>query len=118
VNDRAEREVPPEIRAAMRKLSPRTRGLVRAVAGVMAAHVRELHQHITALEARPYLNEQGVWEQNKAYGVGMVVTDHGSAWVCKAPTCQRPGNGNDDWRLLVKRGRDGKGAVRPIGRIE
>ena len=90
MTDRDQHEVPQEIQAAMRKLSPRTRELVRAVAGAMAAHVRELHQRIAQLEARPYLNEQGVWEQNKAYGVGMVVTDHGSAWVCRRRRASDP----------------------------
>ncbi len=115
--ERDQREVPPEIQAAMRKLSPRTRGLVRAMAEVTASHVRELRERIVALEQQPFLREAGVWEPGKAYGTGQVVSDHGSAWVAKQATCQRPGE-SDHWRLLVKRGRDGKGAARPIGRID
>ena len=80
------------------------------VAAEIAVHIRELYQRIEELERRPFLNEAGTWEAGKAYGTGMVVTDHGSAWVCKAPTCQRPGE-SDAWRLLVKRGRDGKDAT-------
>jgi hypothetical protein len=109
-------EMPPEVRAAMQKLSLRTRNLVRAMAEAMAVHVRELHARIEELEQQT-LRDAGVWEANKVYGTGMVVSDHGSAWVCKAPTCRRPGE-SGDWRLLVKKGRDGKGAARPIGRDE
>jgi len=105
---------PPEIREAIARLSPRDRGLVRAVvravAPVLASHERRLNE----LAERPHLHEEGVWQPETAYGVGAVVTDHGSAWVAKQPTCQRPGINNDHWRLLVKRGRDGKDARRLV----
>jgi hypothetical protein len=120
VSDRDQREeMPAEVRAAMRKLSPRTRDLVRAVAAGMAHHVRELQARVAELEARPHLHDAGVWDEQKVYGINAIVTDHGSAWIAKRATCRRPGDGNDDWRLLVKRGRDGKGAARPIvGRVD
>ena len=122
MSERDEREMPPEIRAAARKLSPQTRGLVRAMAEAMAAHVRTLHSRVEELERRPTLRDAGVWSAEKTpYGLDAIVTDRGSAWIAKRATCQRPGEDNDDWRLMVKRGRDGrdaKGAARPIGRID
>jgi hypothetical protein len=68
-----------------------------------------LKARIAELESQPFLREAGIWESEKSYGMGAVVTDHGSAWVCKQPTTERPGE-SSHWRLLVKRGRDGKDA--------
>ncbi len=115
MNDRDQRVKPLDIVEAEKRLPRDIKAVIAAVAEVTASHIRELYQRIEELERRPFLNEAGVWEQGKAYGAGMVVSDHGSAWVCKAPTCQRPGE-SDQWRLLVKRGRDGKDAKR-TGRI-
>jgi hypothetical protein len=117
VAERDQRMKPPEILAVEKKMSKDARAIITAACTVLGPHIQELYRRIAELEAQPYLREAGVWDPGKAYGVGQVVTDHGSAWVCKAPTCQRPGD-SDHWRLLAKRGRDGKGAVRPIGRIE
>ncbi len=111
-----DRVKPPDIIAAERKMSQGCQGHYLCACAVLGPHIQELYRRIAELEAQPYLREAGVWEQDKAYGVGMVVTDHGSAWVCKQVTCQRPGE-SDHWRLLAKRGRDGKGAARPIGPI-
>ena len=41
---------------------------------------------------------------------GAVVTMGGSLWLCFRATTAKPGAG-DDWRLIVKRGADGKDAV-------
>jgi hypothetical protein len=77
VSDRDQREeMPAEVRAAMRKLSPRTRDLVRAVAAGMAHHVRELQARVAELEARPHLHDAGVWDEQKVYGINAIVTDH------------------------------------------
>ena len=42
------------------------------------------------------------------YSQGDSVTYGGSMWIAKCDTDLAPGGGNDDWRLAVKRGRDGK----------
>ncbi len=84
MNERDQREKPASIYALEKKVPKDIRAVITAVAAEMAVHIRELYQRIEELERRPFLNEAGVWEQGKAYGVGMVVSDHGSAWVCKA----------------------------------
>jgi len=55
----------------------------------------------------PFLRYQGVFAQGTAYQVGDVVTHSGSAWHCQVETDRTPGN-SDDWRLMVKQGRDGR----------
>jgi hypothetical protein len=83
--------------------------LMKALAPVIHEHVEKiaqpLRQRIAELEAKPFLREAGTWDAKTGYGIGAVVSDHGSAWVCKHPTTERPGE-SAHWRLLVKRGRD------------
>ena len=68
-----------------------------------------LLRRISELESAPYLREGGIWQSGISYGAGAVCSDRGSAWVCRSPTTERPGE-SKNWRLLVKRGRDGKDA--------
>jgi hypothetical protein len=51
----------------------------------------------------------GIHKTNSAYEMGDVVTRGGSYWVAKTATTGTPGE-SPDWRLVVKRGRDGKDA--------
>lgn len=53
---------------------------------------------------------RGVWKETD-YARGDTVTQDGSTWHCERPTKGRPGMG-DDWRLMTKRGRDGKDATK------
>jgi hypothetical protein len=53
---------------------------------------------------------RGVHVEGKAYDAGDTVTWAGSVWYCKTTTTARPGEGHPAWMLMVKRGRDGKGA--------
>jgi hypothetical protein len=47
------------------------------------------------------------------YAAGDVVTDDGSLWLCKAATTNdRPGT-SSAWKLICKRGKDGKDAKGP-----
>ena len=47
------------------------------------------------------------------YAAGDVVTDDGSLWLCKATTTtDRPGT-SSAWKLICKRGKDGKDAKGP-----
>lgn len=55
----------------------------------------------------PALIDKGVWKAGE-YAKGDVVTQGGSLWIAKRDTMEKPGYDNDDWRLSVKRGRDGK----------
>ena len=85
--------------------------MARIVADGIKEHVfpriARLETRVQEAEAKPTLHDAGVWREGKSYGVGAVVTDHGSAWCAQRPTMARPGSG-DDWRLFVKRGRDGR----------
>jgi hypothetical protein len=51
----------------------------------------------------------GIHKTGSAYESGDVVTRGGSYWVAKKQTIGTPGE-SPDWRLVVKRGRDGKDA--------
>src|SRR5262245_39328456 len=51
---------------------------------------------------------QGVFTEGTLYGCGDLVTYAGSTWHCQTPTTATPGDGSPAWRLMVKRGRDGK----------
>jgi hypothetical protein len=96
------------------ELTVSERAIVRGTAPVMNEYVQQelapILQRLEALEERPALRDAGVWKADQVYQIGDVVTDHGSAWVCRLHCCQsRPGgDGGVGWRLLVKRGRDGK----------
>jgi hypothetical protein len=64
--------------------------------------VEPLKQRIAELEARPVLEDAGVWQERALYRPGHVVTYKGSAWVCReANSTARPGK-SDVWRLMVK----------------
>jgi hypothetical protein len=67
-------------------------------------HVREYPiKFHTVLEA-------GVWVHGKEYEQGDGVTCGGNYWIALKDTSERPGDGNSDWRLAVRKGRDGKDA--------
>jgi hypothetical protein len=57
--------------------------------------------------------EEGVWLHDKQYEQGDAVTCGGNYWIALKDTKARPGENNNDWRLSVRRGRDGKDAVTP-----
>jgi hypothetical protein len=50
---------------------------------------------------------QGVFETDRAYARGLLATWGGSLWLSMADTRAKPGE-NGDWRLVVKRGADGR----------
>jgi integrin beta 3 len=56
----------------------------------------------------PVPMDAGFYQDGKAYGAGDGVTFGGSFWIAQKATSTKPGIGNDDWRLAVKKGRDGK----------
>lgn len=55
--------------------------------------------------------DRGVWQSGVTYAAGDCVTRSGSYWIAQRDTTATPG-GHDDWRLAVKKGRDGKDASR------
>jgi hypothetical protein len=58
--------------------------------------------------ALPMMRYQGTYQETVAYVVGDVVTSGGAAWHCQQPTTLRPGNDVSAWRLMVRKGRDGR----------
>jgi hypothetical protein len=68
-------------------------------------HVKEISFKI------PSLIECGVWLHGKQYEQGDGVTCGGNYWIAQVDTNARPGENNNDWRLAVRKGRDGKDAV-------
>lgn len=66
------------------------------------ARVKEFTVHM------PLLVYRGVYLESKTYELGDVVTWAGSTWNCQEPTTTKPGDGSTSWKLMVKRGRDGK----------
>lgn len=58
----------------------------------------------------PVVLERGVWKVDREYERGDAVTADGSYWIAqKDAPIGKPGQ-SPDWRLAVKKGRDGKGA--------
>ena len=51
----------------------------------------------------------GVHVAGKTYDAGDLVTDDGSVFYCARTTTAKPG-ASHDWQLMVKRGRDARGA--------
>lgn len=55
----------------------------------------------------PVMIYRGVYQDGKDYTRGDVVTWAGSLWHCERAATSKPDSG-EDWKLIVKRGRDGK----------
>ena len=95
--------------------------MVDAMLDAVDVPLRKFNEHIKALEARiaeleavPQLTDGGIWGAEKVYRPGQVVTDGGSAWVCKeANSNSRPGS-NGYWRLMVKRGKDARWRIEEV----
>lgn len=57
----------------------------------------------------PCMIDKGVFRESKDYRLGNVVTYGGSMWIAQKSDPQgKPGTAGSDWRLSVKKGRDGK----------
>lgn len=87
-------------------------GIKRGIAAAIAPRdeqIAALQARIRELEARPALHDRGLWTRGVPYAEGDVVTADGSAWVC-TKTHFSVGRDLDHtaFRLLVKRGRDGR----------
>jgi len=55
----------------------------------------------------PMLSDKGVYKDGTSYLKSDGVTFGGSFWIAQKHTSEKPGTG-DEWRLAVKKGRDGK----------
>ena len=76
---------------------------------MIGAELKPLRERIAELEAREWA---GVWEAGKSYAKGAIVSHGGSGWLAlRQYPDGKPGDGaNSGWRLIVKRGRDGRDA--------
>ena len=84
--------------------------------GMVEKATAPLRERVEALEAAigntKGLQYRGTFAVGTAYDLGDTVTHGGSLWHCNQLTKDRPGEGASAWTLAVKRGRDGKDAIR------
>ena len=102
--------MPAEVAAAYEKASKRRSSdavLIDIIFETLAPVIKDLRGRVSELEARPEFVDKGVFREGNAYSAGHGVTHDGSYWLAQRATMARPGS-NADWRLAVKRGRDGK----------
>lgn len=60
----------------------------------------------------PAIIDRGVHSDEKEYSHGDGVTYAGSFWICQKDRPQGKPSSSEDWRLAVKKGRDGKESVK------
>ena len=71
----------------------------------------DLEDRVAALEARPPVPWQGVWDAEKQFTRNSFCSDRGAMWFAMADSKGvRPGSGDGVWKLCVKAGKDGKDA--------
>jgi len=58
----------------------------------------------------PVVIDRGIYTEGKTYSAGDGATWGGSFWIAQKDTSTKPGEGGD-WRLAVKKGRDGRDGV-------
>jgi phosphoribosylformylglycinamidine (FGAM) synthase PurS component len=100
-----------------------TTGLLNTIFRELAFHylsdmwqtnrIDQLEERLKTLEARPAsgVDYKDVWAADQPYEKNDIVTHGGSAWIAKSPSLgQIPGKSAGFWKLMVKRGADGKDA--------
>lgn len=75
----------------------------RGFAFVLTRGEREIRKEFSL----PVVLDRGIWKEERTYQPGDGVTMGGSYWIAQTETSARPET-SKDWRLAVKRGRDGK----------
>jgi collagen type III alpha len=58
----------------------------------------------------PVVIYRGVWQEGAGFATGDAVSHGGSVWIAQKDNSSRPGQGNPDWKLACKHGRDGRSA--------
>jgi hypothetical protein len=82
--------------------------LMERVGRAVREALEPLRQRIGELEQREWV---GIWTSGKSYAKNSIVSHDGSAWLAVRQYPEgKPGGANTGWRLIVKRGRDGKDA--------
>jgi hypothetical protein len=59
----------------------------------------------------PAMIWRGLYVDGKEYKQGDTVTWAGCLWVCQKDSSDKPDNGSGDWKMAVRKGRDGKDGV-------
>ncbi|RVC80208.1 hypothetical protein EN745_13620 [Mesorhizobium sp. M4A.F.Ca.ET.022.05.2.1] len=88
-------------------------GVSRAQFIWLGERCKALEARVKELEERPATQYRGVWANEETYKRGDMITHGGSTWHCELDASRgvRPGDGVG-WRLMVKKGRDGRDATR------
>lgn len=74
--------------------------ILKALTDGTMQHVKRLEARIAELE-QTTLRDEGVHVEGRAYGKGALVTYKSSPWVCRHPTCDKPGT-SDHWRMVSR----------------
>ncbi len=75
--------------------------------GVTLKWIKGDAQHIAEIVI-PCVIDAGFYKEGQAYEQGDGVTFGGSYWIAQKATSAKPEVGSEDWRLAVRKGRDGK----------
>jgi hypothetical protein len=90
---------------------------VRAELDVLKAQIVSMQSQIARLEVGGSDGSKstsladtyaGVYEVGQAYERGATCTHGGSLWLAMAPTTTRPGDEGSHWKLVCKRGANGR----------
>lgn len=100
-----------------RRFLENIQGLAPVIVKLIDRQTAPLLQRIDALESELKASKsqtladayQGIWAPGRNYKRGDVSTHDGSVWLAQVDTNTKPGS-DADWRLMVKKGRDGKDA--------
>jgi hypothetical protein len=85
--------------------------LMNVVASALRPRLSAIEKRLDALERRVSMEYRGTFSDGTEYQRGDVVTHAGSAWIAVETTTAKPGEAAEasrSWRLMVKRGRDGR----------
>ncbi len=75
--------------------------------GVTLKWIKGDAQHIAEIVI-PCVIDAGFFKEGQTYEQGDGVTFGGSYWIAQKATSAKPEVGTEDWRLAVRKGRDGK----------
>lgn len=79
--------------------------------GISLKFMKGTVEHIAYISI-PCVLDAGFFKEGQSYEQGDGVTFGGSYWIAQKETKAKPEVGAEDWRLAVKKGRDGKSADR------
>ena len=94
-----------------KQLGPLLEKIGKLVGQTIRESCERLERRIAELEAREWV---GVFQTGKTYAKNSIVSHDGSCWVATRDCPEgKPGTGPAcGWKLVVKRGRDGKDAAK------